>query len=257
MYPWPYSSVVRAPGIDLGGLGFNSLSGHITFNNDYLTQYNFVLLHQGMPPHSPQVYLVIHTCHPHGSNMFPAYPGCVALWFESDRWVKHPWPCLPFSDTSAVLPNALHVPEHGRCIHMILKTINHTYLPTFCTRWVHYYYLIWGCANMSLPSCSQFHAHSMLCMSLHTFDISEHLPKSSASPTCHIFVPIIRWVQQIWPIWGILMSGHSCSCYRIDLTALHAPPHARHVNSFAIPTTSLVTLNTHHNRNTWKWNAKC
>ena len=32
MYPWPYSSVVRAPGIDLGGLGFNSLSGHITFN---------------------------------------------------------------------------------------------------------------------------------------------------------------------------------------------------------------------------------
>ena len=101
MYPWPYNSVVRAPGIDLGGLGFNSLSGHITFNNDYLTQYNFVLLHQGMPPHSPQVYLVIHTCHLHGSNMFPAYSGCVALWFESDRWVKHPWPCLPFSDTSA------------------------------------------------------------------------------------------------------------------------------------------------------------
>ena len=24
--------MVRAPGIDLGGLGFNSLSGHITFN---------------------------------------------------------------------------------------------------------------------------------------------------------------------------------------------------------------------------------
>ena len=32
MYPWPYSSVVRAPGIDLGGLGFNALFGHITFN---------------------------------------------------------------------------------------------------------------------------------------------------------------------------------------------------------------------------------
>ena len=34
--PLPYSSVVRAPGIDLGGLGFNSLSGHITFNNEIM-----------------------------------------------------------------------------------------------------------------------------------------------------------------------------------------------------------------------------
>ena len=32
MYPWSYSSVVRAPDIDLGGLGFNFLCGHITFN---------------------------------------------------------------------------------------------------------------------------------------------------------------------------------------------------------------------------------
>ena len=45
MYPWPYSSVVRAPGIDLGGLGFNSLSGHITFNSIVvvLTVHNVTL----------------------------------------------------------------------------------------------------------------------------------------------------------------------------------------------------------------------
>ena len=29
--------MVRAPGIDLGGLGFNSLSGHITFNTGGVT----------------------------------------------------------------------------------------------------------------------------------------------------------------------------------------------------------------------------
>ena len=39
--------MVRAPGIDLGGLGFNSLSGHITFNTvtimDVETLHNDIL----------------------------------------------------------------------------------------------------------------------------------------------------------------------------------------------------------------------
>ena len=33
--------MVRAPGIDLGGLGFNSLSGHITFNTKTIKSAQF------------------------------------------------------------------------------------------------------------------------------------------------------------------------------------------------------------------------